>query len=156
MISTTMPEVPPTDIRIEAVGFEAIHAIRSMNRVLFGEERVINRFDRPDLIMLLACNDAEPIGFKIGYGMDGGLYYSAKGGVMAPYRRRGVATVLLDQLMDAAAARGYTRFAFDTFPNLHTGMTLLALKQGFIVTEIRYSDIYDDLRVRFSATLCVS
>ena len=33
---------------------EALAEIRSMNRTIFGEDRVINRFNRPDLLMLVA------------------------------------------------------------------------------------------------------
>jgi len=128
-------------------------AIAAMNRTIFGEERVINRFDRMDLIMLIAYVDGEPVGFKIGYGLNRHIYYSAKGGVLEAYRRRGVAGALLDRLMADAGSRGYESFCFDTFPNQHTGMTLLALRRGFHVSEIKHSDVYDDIRLRFMADI---
>jgi len=140
-------------LSIHQVGFEAMPAIAAMNRTIFGEERVINRFDRMDLIMLIAYVDGEPVGFKIGYGLNHHIYYSAKGGVMAAYRRRGIAGALLDHMMAEAASRGYKSFTFDTFPNQHTGMTLLALQRGFHVAEIKHSDVYHDIRLRFRADL---
>ncbi len=138
---------------ISQVGFEAMPAIAAMNRTIFGEERIINRFDRVDLIMLVAYVDEKPAGFKIGYGLNRSIYYSAKGGVLEEFRRKGVAGRLLDRLMLDAASRGYRSFCFDTFPNLHTGMTLLALQRGFHVSEVRYSDVYHDIRLRFTADL---
>lgn len=141
------------DILIQPVGFEMMPAITEMNRLLFDEERVINRFDRPDLVILLASVDGEAAGFKIGYGLDRGIYYSAKGGVLDRFRRRGIAGRLLENLMDEAFKRGYRTYCFDTFPNMHPGMTILGVSRGFSVTEVRYSDVYKDLRVRFSVDL---
>lgn len=150
------PEARTDDIVVQPVGFEAIQTLASMNRVLFDEERIINKFDRPDLVMLIAYADGQPAGFKIGYGLHDGLYYSAKGGVLESFRRRGIAYHLLTRLMDEAASRGYERYCFDTFPNRHIGMAVLALRLGFIVTEVRFSELYNDLRVRFDTTLPIN
>lgn len=139
--------------QIQLVGFETLPVIASINRQLFGEERIINRFDRPDLVILLASVAGEPAGFKIGYGLDRKVYYSAKGGVLEPYRRRGIASLLLNGLMEEAWRRGYETYCFDTFPNRHIGMAVLALRQGFFVSEVRFSEIYHDLRVRFQRSL---
>lgn len=143
----------PDEVTIRPVGFEAMPLIGAINRALFNEERVINRFDRPDLVMLVAYVGDEAAGFKIGYGLEDDLYYSAKGGVADSFRRRGIAGALLDGLMEEAGRRGYETFCFDTFPNQHVGMTVLALSRDFVVAEVRHSDIYDDLRVRFSTRL---
>ena len=136
-------------VEIREVGFESLSMIAGMNRHLFGEERVINRFDRPDLVMLVAYVDDVTAGFKIGYGAGGDLYYSAKGGVMEPYRRVGIARELLLELMERARARNYRRFAFDTFPNVHVGMTLLAITEGFILTEVDSGEGSQEYRLRF-------
>ncbi|HEY5565449.1 MAG TPA: GNAT family N-acetyltransferase, partial [Rhodothermia bacterium] len=141
------------EIVVRAVGFEKMPELAAMNRILFEEERIINRFDRPDLVMLIAYAGDRPAGFKVGYGLDFGVYYSAKGGVLEPFRQRGIATVLLSRLMGEALSRGYRTYCFDTFPNKHTGMTVLALRRGFSVQEVRFSDVYRDLRVRFSTDL---
>lgn len=140
---------------IRAVGLESLPTIAAMNRTIFDEERIINRLDRPDLVILVAYVEGEPAGFKIGYGLDRKVYYSAKGGTFERFRRRGIANNLLTKLMEEAVSRGYTSFCFDTFPNQHIGMALLALRRGFVVSEARFSDIYDDLRVRFTSTLDV-
>jgi GNAT superfamily N-acetyltransferase len=142
-----------SEFQIRLVGLEALPVVAALNRQLFDEERIINRFDRPDLVMMMAFFGDEPAGFKIGYGLDQGVYYSAKGGVLERYRRRGIASGLLDSLMEEASRRGYQTYCFDTFPNQHTGMAVLALERGFIVSEVRFSDIYHDLRVRFQHSL---
>lgn len=141
------------EFRIRPVGFEAIPLVATLNRQLFDEERIINRFDRPDLVMMMAFFGDEPAGFKIGYGLNQGVYYSAKGGVLERYRRRGIASGLLDGLMEEAMHRGYRTYCFDTFPNRHVGMAVLAIERGFTVSEVRFSDIYHDLRVRFQSSL---
>ncbi len=54
---------------------------------------------------------------------------------MEPYRRVGIARELMLELMEKARARNYRRFAFDTFPNVHVGLTLLGIAEGFIFTN---------------------
>ena len=138
---------------IDEVGMEEIETIRRLNRVIFEEERVINTFERSDLLMLLATLGDEPVGFKIGYRESRTTFYSAKGGVLAPYRRRGISRRLLDRMMHLVAERGYRVFAFDTFPNMHPGMTILGLNEGFRVTRADFNPTYRDYRLRFEKKL---
>lgn len=138
---------------IERVGMEAFPAIRRLNEALFAEARVINRLDRPDLLMLLALVGGEPAGFKVGYGESEGVFYSAKGGVLEAYRRRGIARALLHAMMAEARQMGYRRFAYDTFPNRHPGMAVLGLTEGFRVTAAGFNAVYQDYRLRLERPL---
>ena len=140
-------------LRIERVGMDQFPTIRRLNVVVFDEVRVINQLDRPDLVMLLAYRDEEPVGFKVGYGESDASFYSAKGGVLEAYRGRGIARALLVRMMDEARGLGYRRFAFDTFPNMHPGMTVLGLREGFRVTAAGYNATYRDYRLRFEKAL---
>ena len=140
-------------VEICEVGFEALSLLGTMNRRLFSEKRIINRFDRPDVIMLVAYVNVHPVGFKIGYGLENGTYYSAKGGVLESHRRLGIATRLLIEMMKIANRSGYSRFAFDTFPNIDIGMTLLAIREGFVLTGVDYSEGYKNYRFRFAKAL---
>ncbi len=140
-------------LRVREVGREALDTIRRLNAVIFETEHVIETFDRADLIMLLADHDGEPVGFKIGYRVRNDIYYSAKGGVLPAYRRQGIARQLLRTLMDCARAKGYRRFAYDTFPNKHAGMTILGLVEGFRVTRADYNDEHRDYRLRLEKEL---
>lgn len=142
-------------VRVERVGLRRLAVIRDLNRAIFGEDHIINSFDHTDLLMLLARarDGGEPVGFKVGYRLSDEVFYSAKGGVHEDWRRQGVARLLLHDLMTLARERGYVRFAYDTFPNKHPGMTVLGLDEGFQVTRAGYSARYEDYRLRFEKEL---
>lgn len=142
-----------TLVRIERVDLARFEEIRRLNKRVFGDTRVLFSLDHEDLTLLLASDGAVPIGFKVGYAENGNVFYSAKGGVLESYRRNGVAKALLTRLMEEARRMGYRRFAFDTFPNRHPGMTVLALNEGFGITAAGYNAAYKDYRLRFETRL---
>ena len=137
------------DLHIAAVDFEYLDVIRSLNRTIFDEERIINTFEKEDLLMLMAFVDGVPIGFKIGYRQSKYTFYSAKGGVLPAYRRRGIARAMLHDMIERVRRKGYQRFAFDTFPNRHPGMTILGLEEGFSVARADYNAAFQDYRLQF-------
>lgn len=141
------------DIQIDATGLHDLSLIRQLNTTIFKDAHVINRFDRPNLMILVARAEAKPIGFKIGYALDPQTFYSAKGGVLTAYRRQGIARLLLYDMMRRARENGYRQFVFDTFPNRHAGMTILALNEGFNVTAADFNTVYQDFRIRFQKKL---
>lgn len=143
----------PPGLRIERVPMARYAEVQALNQAVFGETRVILRLDRRDLVLLVASLGRKRVGYKVGYGEDDTTFYSAKGGVLAAYRRRGIARALLDRMMDEARLLGYRRFAFDTFPNKHAGMTVLGLAEGFTVTAAGYNAAYKDYRIRFEKAL---
>lgn len=134
--------------RIVEIDRSSLAVIKELNETIFGEERVINTFDREDLMILLVTVEDEPVGFKIGYRENRFSYYSAKGGVLPAYRRQGLARKMLYDMMSRTRARGYVRFAFDTFPNRHAGMTILGLQEGFRVVKADFNKTYSDWRLR--------
>ena len=140
-------------VRVEAVGMEALGVIRSMNLAIFEEQRIINTFDREDLLMLLAYVDDAPVGFKIGYRLNRFVFYSAKGAVLPEYRQSGVARQLLYAMMQQVRDQGYRRFCYDTFPNKHPGMTFLGLSEGFRVVKADFNSVYRDFRLRLETDL---
>lgn len=140
-------------LKIRQIGTQELPIIDQMNRQIFGEKRIINSFDRADLLMLLAEVGDTPVGFKLGYRQNRMVYYSAKGGVMPEWRMQGVAKALMDRMLDHAVEGRYRRFAFDTFPNKHPGMAVMALKRGFRITEADFNRTYEDFRIRFEISL---
>lgn len=144
---------PPSPLRIERVGFEGLEVLRHLNRTIFSEERVINTFDREGLMMLLAYAGDATCGFKIGYRENRHTFYSAKGGVLPTFRRHGVARRLLLVMLDLVKAEGYQTFAFDTFPNRHPGMSVMALTEGFRLVRADFNTTYHDYRLRFEKRL---
>lgn len=144
---------PTGRVRIVEVDLSALEVVRVMNEAIFDEARVINTFDRDDLLMLLAYVDDEPAGFKIGYRESRHTFYSAKGGVLPEYRRHGLARRMLYVMMDMARSRGYARFAYDTFPNRNPGMAILGLNEGFRIVKADFNTVYRDYRLRFEKKL---
>jgi len=145
--------VLPICLAIERVGVERFEEIRQLNEIVFGEGRVIHRLDRTDLTLLIAQRDDQLVGYKVGYAESKATFYSAKGGVLPGYRRLGIARALLYRMEEEARAMGYTRFAYDTFPNKHPGMTVLGLAEAFEVTAAGYNAAYRDYRIRFERAL---
>ena len=148
-----LAEPGPPGLAIHSVDVDRFDEIRRLNHAVFGEARVIYRLDRDDLTLLLASIDGQPGGYKVGYGESRATFYSAKGGVLDTWRRRGVARALLFRMEDEARRLGYQRFAYDTFPNKHPGMTVLGLAEGFTVTAAGFNAAYRDYRLRFERDL---
>ena len=136
-------------LTISTLDLDRIEDLQQMNVEIFGEERIINTFDREDLTMLIAHLDGVPAGFKVGYRENRFVFYSAKGGVMREFRRRGIARALMDALIERARELGYSKFAFDTFPNHDRGMTVMALVDGFRLVKADYNSTYNEYRLRF-------
>lgn len=143
----------PPGLSIERVPVARFDEVRRLNEAVFGEARVIYRMDRADLTILLAVMAGEAVGYKVGYGESAATFYSAKGGVLPGWRRRGIARALLVRMEAEARAMGYRRFAYDTFPNKHPGMTVLGLAVGYTVTAAGYNAAYRDYRLRFERDL---
>lgn len=148
-----MPVPVEPGLRIEAIGMDRLDLIRGMNQHIFREERIINTFERDDVLILVAWRGGMPVGFKVGYRENRFVFYSAKGGVVPAYRRQGIATALLSDMVRRAADMGFRRLAFDTFPNLHPGMTIMALKSGFRLVKSDYNTVYREYRLRFETVL---
>ena len=136
-------------LRITAISREERALLRQLNTSIFGDAEVIRTFKRADLMMLVAWLEGTAVGFKVGYRLQAGVFYSAKGGVVPRARRQGIARALLHAMLDRVQARGYRQFVFDTFPNKHPGMTILALNEGFRVAQAGYNAEHDDYRLRF-------
>ena len=147
-----LPAGPP-GLRVERVAMDRFDEVRDLNEAVFGEGRVIYRLDRTDLVLLLASVEGRAVGYKVGYAESATTFYSAKGGVLPAWRRMGVARALLARLEDEARRLGYARFAYDTFPNKHPGMTVLGLAAGYAVTAAGYNAAYRDVRLRFERDL---
>lgn len=140
----------PIDLRIASISREERPLIRTLNEAIFGDTEVIRSFDRRNLLMLVAWLRGDPVGFKVGYQLKPRVFYSAKGGVVPEARRQGIARALLHAMLNRVRERGYRRFVFDTFPNKHPGMTILALNEGFRVVQAGFNPEYSDYRLRFA------
>jgi ribosomal protein S18 acetylase RimI-like enzyme len=146
-----MIAAPP--LEIVAIDMARLDIIRALNEAIFRETRIINTFQRLDLLLLVAYVEGEPAGFKVGYQEGRHTFYSAKGGVLPQYRRRGVARALLFDMIERVRRCGYATFAYDTFPNKNPGMTVMGLQEGFRVTRADFNTHYRDYRIRLEIGL---
>jgi len=151
-LALTRPSDVP-GLKIQGLSQDDLRSIPDMNRVIFDEDRIINTFERGDIVILEARVDGAPAGFKIGYRENRFAFYSAKGGVLPEFRRKGVAQALLAEMIRIAGKKGYGRFTFDTFPNLHPGMTIMALRLGFRIVRADYNTTYREYRIRFETSI---
>ena len=62
----------------------------------------------PDVSALLAIAAGSIVGYKVGYAKSQRKYYSWLGGVDPEFRRRGIASELMQRQHEWIAARGYT------------------------------------------------
>lgn len=135
---------------------EQLHQLDALNYELFRERRIINKTNHQVLIILVARLHDIPVGFKIGYGRKNAEFYSAKGGVLPRFRRKKLASEMLDMMMEQAARYGYERFVYDTFPNMHQGMAILGFQRGFRLADAKYNARYSDYQLTLEKRLTPS
>lgn len=138
------------NVIVKVADFSDLDTLRELNTSIFGEERIINTFDRKDLLMLIAYVRGIPVGFKVGYKQSTSVFYSAKGGVLESFRRQGVARVLLEEMIRQVRRMGYRRFIYDTFPNKHPGMAIMGMNEGFKIVKADYNSVYKDYRLQLA------
>ncbi len=139
--------------KIRVLKKEELTVLEPLNRELFGEKRIINRTNHDFLLILGAFTKDIPVGFKVGYGLKENVFYSAKGGVLQSYRGLGIATDLLETMMQISKEKGYESFKYDTFPNMHPGMLRIGLKKNFNVIFAGWNAQYNDYQITLSKTL---
>jgi GNAT superfamily N-acetyltransferase len=155
-MASALPDFPTVDtpvIHIETLSRLDLEPLYDLNRALFGEDRLINRYDHLDLIALMVTVDGIRAGFKIGYGKENGVFYSAKGGILPVYRRLGLARMLMHDMMLKAAELGYSTFRFDTLASKHREMLIFGLKHGFRITSTEWMAEESDYRIELSVSI---
>lgn len=112
-----------------------------MKSLQYVHERVFNESlaegklqDRPRFLALLAVEDDNVVGFKLGYEVEAGIFYSWLGGVDPNYRRHGIAKQLMEaqhaqlKTLGYRAVRTYSR-------NERKEMLIVNLKSGFDIVD---------------------
>jgi GNAT superfamily N-acetyltransferase len=121
--------------------------VNMLNYEIFGEDRLINSLDHDYLLILLAEVESVPIGFKIGYGLSAGVFYSAKGGVLSNWRKKGLAKRLLRAMEDTVRLDGYRELRYHTFPTRWPGMLSLGRSAGYDILEAVWNPVYNDYQI---------
>ncbi|PRY86550.1 GNAT family N-acetyltransferase [Mongoliibacter ruber] len=108
--------------------------------------------DRPHLI-LIAEVDGELAGFKVGYqSATPGVFYSWMGGVLASFRRMGIATKLANTQEEWAKNHGYQKVQFKTRNRL-TKMIHFGLNRGFMIVDLIKKDQVQEHRILMEKAL---
>lgn len=138
---------------IKKIARDQLEPVFSLNKLIFGEERLINSLRHTHILCLGAWQENELIGFKIGYDRNEQEFYSAKGGVHPKQRRKGIARQLLHTMLLFTLHHGYQRFIYDTFPNMHPAMLILGLHEGFRVSDAKFNTVHNDFQITLERRL---
>jgi len=81
----------------------------------------LQRIAQQPYLAIVALQEQKPVGFKLGYALDEGCFYSWVGGVLPEYRGKGVANALLMYQENWALEQGYQQIKVKTmncYPNM--------------------------------------
>ena len=140
-------------IEIGYDGFRYLPEVRLLNKRVFRERRIINRFDHDPLLFLTAHCNGQLAGFKIGYAVSRSIFYSAKSATDPQFRKRGVAMRLLEAMVEEITRMGFRELRFDAFPAHHPGMLVIGLRYGFRIRRLIWDDKMSDFRIQLSMNL---
>jgi len=102
-------------------------------RAVFGDDfstLPADAAEKPGLMLLLAWEGDDLLGFKMGYRRSDAHFYSWLGGVHPGARGQGVARRLMTAQHDWLASQGYTHVTTETY-NRYREMLLLNITSGF-------------------------
>jgi ribosomal protein S18 acetylase RimI-like enzyme len=111
-----------------------LERIIDLHNRIFGEsvDLVKKMESKPQLLVNVALNDSQVIGYKIGYELDKRKFYSWLGGVDTRFRGHGVASKLMEQQHQFLKENGYHIVQTKTM-NKWRSMLILNIKSGFDV-----------------------
>lgn len=102
-------------------------------------------------LILLAYEEEQAIGFKVGYEREG-FFYSWMGGVLPDHRRKGVAQALANYQEKWAKTHNYFSITFKT-RNQHKAMLLFAIRNGFNIIGFEEKEDVSTNRIWLRKTL---
>ena len=125
--------LPPFDDALVATVYR-------ISRTVFGsaeEHRIRWRLGHmPDASVFTVIDGADVVAFKAGYALSDTKYYSWLGGVLPDYRRRGLASMLMERQHAWLGERGYAMVETATNQE-NVAMAAANLKHGFLVAGTR-------------------
>jgi predicted GNAT family acetyltransferase len=111
-----------------------LEGIIDLHKRIFGEsDDLVKKMEsKSQLLVNVALNDSQVIGYKIGYELDKRKFYSWLGGVDTRFRGHGVASKLMEQQHQYLKENGYYIVQTKTM-NKWRSMLILNIKSGFDV-----------------------
>ena len=123
--------------------------IENLGAQVFADSYRPNKFSKAvalkkDLLGLLAYDDTQLAGYKLGYPLSPGVFYSWLGGVSPSYQNQGVATQLMNRQHEIIKEAGYQIVRTKTRSS-YTPMLILNLKLGFKINGTKVKEGVSDL-----------
>ncbi|MFG0605750.1 GNAT family N-acetyltransferase [Vibrio mimicus] len=116
------------------------------------EQSLQARLENKPNLVLVAENNGELLGFKIGYKLDSETFYSWFGGVAPAARGHGVAQRLLEVQEAWVLEQGYKRIKVKS-RNQFPAMLRLLIKNGYLIENYEKKDPIIESRIHFSKEL---
>ena len=106
---------------------------------------------QPKLFSILAYNNDDLIGFKVGYPYDETTFYSWIGGVLPNHQQQGIAKHMAKLQEKYARSEGFTKLRTKSM-NQYKTMMILNLKNGFDITKV-YTNAKGQTKIVFEKLL---
>ncbi|MEE4361608.1 MAG: GNAT family N-acetyltransferase [Pseudomonadales bacterium] len=156
---TPVVEPPALDLRVRDGDAEDAWAVASRigefggDADRYGRDVYLRRLAEPGSRVLIASVGDEPVGFKAGYDRyRDGSWYSWMGGVVAPWRGRGIAQALLDAQERWVRDQGY-RVIYVKTRNRHKRMISFLAANDYDVLRVDEKAALAESRVLFCKRL---
>lgn len=128
-------------LQFQTIPAHIVERIQHVHRAVFeGQSLKVSKLDNKiNLIAFIAIVDDEVAGFKLGYEVEEGVFYSWLGGVDPMFQQRGVAKQLMQAQHKALKEMGY-KIVRTHSRNERRAMLLLNIKSGFDVIDTFVDD----------------
>lgn len=129
---------------------EAVQVVQEIGEFIRKEtvETLAQRLAGKRDLILIAEEDGQLLGFKIGYELDSETFYSWFGGVSSLARNRGVAQQLLDAQEQWVAEQGYGKLTVKS-RNQFPAMLRLLLRNGYLIENFEKTEPLAESRIHF-------
>lgn len=121
-------------------GGDILDGMLRLHTTIFGKsyDLVSRMEEKSGLIIDLALNHQQIVGYKIGYALNSNQFYSWLGGVEDDYKRQGIASKLMERQHRLLKEKGYNVVRTHT-KNKWRAILLLNIQSGFDIIGI-YTD----------------
>ena len=145
------------DAIIDLVVPDDLGTICSLYNQIFRPGRDVDSFRRRfrgryNILMLVARIHDKPVGFFMGFELKPTVFFCWFYGVLTEYRRKGVASQLMDAVHGWARQNDYESIRFECH-NQHRPMLHLAIALGYDIVGIRWDPDRGDNLVIFEKVL---
>ena len=123
-------------LKFEVLPRGILDSVQLVHQLVFDGDRLKeSKLDhKKGFLAFVSMEDNVVTGFKFGYEIEEGIFYSWLGGVHPAYQKRGIASQLMQAQHDECKKRGYKRV--HTYSNnARKPMIITNIKHGFDITE---------------------